>query len=260
MKKQAKDIERLVSLFNVYRAQYEAAPKRARLGEGYWTAAEQAKLMKEAQRLILSMRDEALKIIEVNGLAQMEEAIEKAGAELARFDIELGDLDKLLGTLDLKAIKDAQLSVEQFTAQMQEQTRKTIKRDLMVIHQKAAENGWSSGKAFRALRDEVMSQHPDFAFVDRAGRRWKPERYLRMVSRTLMAESQREAHETAYAEAGVDLVKVSIHGTKCEKCAPYEGEVLSLTGATKGYPTVSEARAEGLFHPNCKHRLLAHVA
>ncbi|KAB1443068.1 phage minor capsid protein [Pseudodesulfovibrio senegalensis] len=259
-KNKAEDIKRLVSLLHLYKAQYETTLRRARQDAKYWTATKQAELMKEVAKLILSMRDEALKVIKATGLAKMEEALETATSELAALDIELGDLDKLLGTLDFKAIKDAQLSVEQFTAQMQEQTRKTLKRDLMTIHQKATENGWSSGKAYRELRDTVMTNTPDFTFTDRAGRKWKPEGYLRMVSRTLMAQAQRESHEAAYTEAGVDLVKVSIHGTKCKKCNPWEGKVLSLTGATKGHATVDDARKAGLFHPNCKHRLLAHVA
>jgi len=50
-----------------------------------------------------------------------------------------------------------------------------------------------------------------------------------------------------------DLVKVSSHLGACEKCQPWEGEVLSLTGKTPGYPTLEEARDAGLFHPNCRH-------
>lgn len=32
-----------------------------------------------------------------------------------------------------------------------------------------------------------------------------------------------------------------------------DGKVLSLTGETPGYPTMDEAKAAGLFHPNCRH-------
>jgi len=35
--------------------------------------------------------------------------------------------------------------------------------------------------------------------------------------------------------------------------------VLSLTGRTPGYPTVDQARAAGLFHPNCRHSLGAYI-
>ena len=54
-------------------------------------------------------------------------------------------------------------------------------------------------------------------------------------------------------EQGHDLVKVSTHRGACEKCVPWQGKVLSITGKTSGYPTLEEAKAAGLFHPNCRH-------
>ena len=54
-----------------------------------------------------------------------------------------------------------------------------------------------------------------------------------------------------------ELVIVSshgqFHGGGCDLCKPFDGNVLSLTGATEGYTTPDEAEAEGLFHPNCRH-------
>lgn len=38
-------------------------------------------------------------------------------------------------------------------------------------------------------------------------------------------------------------------------CRPYENEVLSLTGRTKGYTTLAEAKANGLQHANCRHSI-----
>jgi len=52
-------------------------------------------------------------------------------------------------------------------------------------------------------------------------------------------------------EQGHDLVKVSTHRGACELCQPWQGKVLSITGKTKGYRTLEEAKAAGLFHPNC---------
>jgi len=55
-------------------------------------------------------------------------------------------------------------------------------------------------------------------------------------------------------ENDFDLVQVSAHGG-CDLCAPWEGAILSISGDTPGYPTVDEAEASGLFHPNCKHAI-----
>lgn len=52
-----------------------------------------------------------------------------------------------------------------------------------------------------------------------------------------------------------DLVQVSFTGTACPMCARWEHKILSAQGRTQGYPTVGDATADGLFHPNCFHRL-----
>jgi len=54
-------------------------------------------------------------------------------------------------------------------------------------------------------------------------------------------------------EQGHDLVKVSTHRGACELCQPWQGKILSITGKTKGYPTLEEAKAAKLFHPRCRH-------
>ena len=40
---------------------------------------------------------------------------------------------------------------------------------------------------------------------------------------------------------------------------PWEGKILSLTGKTPNFPTLEEARAAGLFHPNCRHAYGLHI-
>lgn len=255
-KTKAKDIESIGSIYALTIKRLQAAISQALLASN-WQA---AKLLQAARSILKQGRDEIIEVVRCNGHAEFQEELEAKFKALKATGFDFDEVSKVLSEVDVAAVLNAEDQVRRFFAQTIEPTRKLIQGITVKVRHKAAEEGWSSGKAFRALRDEVMGQRPDFTFVDRAGRQWAPEKYLKMVSRTLMAESQREAHEAAFAEAGVDLVKVSIHGTKCEKCAPFEGKVLSLTGVTKGYTTVAEARGEGLFHPNCKHRLLAHVA
>lgn len=54
---------------------------------------------------------------------------------------------------------------------------------------------------------------------------------------------------------GHDLVRISTHNTDCPLCKPWEGKILSLTGKTKGYPTLEQARVAGLFHEGCRHAM-----
>ncbi|MFJ3834452.1 phage minor capsid protein [Streptomyces sp. NPDC090054] len=120
-------------------------------------------------------------------------------------------------------------------------------------------------------------------FVDRSGRSWELASYAEMAVRSVTARAAIDGHIDAMAEVGQGLVIVSDAPLECPLCAPWEGEVLALTGqpgprtvrvehtiqptglraAFRPPTTVAvhlagslpEARAKGLFHPNCRHSL-----
>ncbi|MFE7273034.1 phage minor capsid protein [Streptomyces sp. NPDC057623] len=121
-------------------------------------------------------------------------------------------------------------------------------------------------------------------FVDRAGRSWDMASYAEMAVRSVTARAAVEGHIDALAEIGVGLVIVSDAPLECPLCAQWEGEVLTLSGPPgpqslrmehtiqpSGLVTPTrtlvvhvagslvEARAAGLFHPNCRHSLAAYL-
>ena len=97
-------------------------------------------------------------------------------------------------------------------------------------------------------------------YYNKAGdvvRHVKASTYAEMLARTLTANTYREAAQDSileqFGEFG-DLVEIlGRSAVDCSECKPYEGQILSLTGKTKGYTTIDEAKANGLFHPNCIH-------
>ncbi len=107
-------------------------------------------------------------------------------------------------------------------------------------------------------------------FTDRAGRRWRPDTYADMALRTSAFRAQTAGHQQRLRQRGFDLVVVSHHRNPSPQCQPFEGKILSLSGATpngeqrvdgvRGRTTVrvkaslDEARAKGFQHPNCRHR------
>lgn len=124
------------------------------------------------------------------------------------------------------------------------------------------------------------------AFRDKAGRQWDIASYAEMAVRSVTARAAIEGHVDALTEVGVGLVMVSDAPLECPLCRPWEGEVLALTGppgprtviaehATenagrflrrRGRPvpvhvvgSLTEARAAGLYHPNCRHSLSAYL-
>lgn len=96
------------------------------------------------------------------------------------------------------------------------------------------------------------------------GRRVNIASYAQMAVRTagkrayLMGEGERRK------ALGVPFVKISRHGTSCRLCKPFEGKVLiddvySGGKASDGkYTLLSQAMAQGLFHPNCRHGCSTH--
>ena len=97
------------------------------------------------------------------------------------------------------------------------------------------------------------------AFVDRSGREWNMGTYVEMLARTTVMKIHNEAVKSEFVAHGEDLVIISFHLPTCEMCKPWNGKIVSLTGATKDYPTMTEAEADGLFHPNCRHAFSLYI-
>lgn len=134
----------------------------------------------------------------------------------------------------------------------------------------------------RAL--DQFAQRGITGFVDSAGRSWDMASYAEMAVRSVTARAAIEGHIDALAEIGVGLVIVSDAPLECPLCRQWEGEILTL-GAQSGPHTIrtehaiqpeglfaptrtvavhvagslTEARAAGLFHPNCRHSLAAYL-
>ncbi len=105
-----------------------------------------------------------------------------------------------------------------------------------------------------------MEEQGISAFRDSLGRVWQMDRYAEMVVRTVTKEAGNSGLLTQLQLLGYDLVKMSSHRSPCPICAPLEGRVYSITGATEGYPRLDNAYGEyANIHPNCKHVLVPYI-
>lgn len=117
--------------------------------------------------------------------------------------------------------------------------------------------GKVAGRTLRDVKRNVIGVLADeglSALTDRSGRNWSLDRYSEMLIRTKAVEARNTGMMNRIVENDYDLVQVSSHGAT-DQCGKWEGEILSVTGRTKGYKTVQQARDDGLFHPNCKHAI-----
>lgn len=115
-------------------------------------------------------------------------------------------------------------------------------------------------------------------FVDKSGRRWDITAYTEMATRTAASRAYTDAHTEWLVANGQNLVYVTDVPGECEKCARWEGTLLRLrpapgaqtldvqrlsadkqvfTESVRVSGTLEAARAAGLLHPACRHRLIA---
>ena len=134
-----------------------------------------------------------------------------------------------------------------------------IYRELALENVRGTVVGYDTWKQTARRFREQLAERGVTGFKDRSGRMWNMRTYTEMVARTTTMQAHLEGTANRLVEQGHDLIKVSTHRGACPLCEPWQGKILSITGKTKGYPTLEEAKAAKLFHPNCRHAYSLHI-
>lgn len=107
-------------------------------------------------------------------------------------------------------------------------------------------------------------------YRDTAGRNWNLSSYVEMAARTAVQRAYNAAHQDRMTAVGIHYFTVPSDGHPCPLCRPWEGAILSAGRvgtvteraadsdrlvAFTVTATIEEARAAGLWHPNCRHVL-----
>lgn len=116
-------------------------------------------------------------------------------------------------------------------------------------------------EAVASTVDRLLTEGVD-RFQAGDGKRWHLDSYVRMAGRTMAQHTMIEGQLDGMVARGRDLGVVSDSVRECKKCRPWEGKLLSISGASVGQEvgglvvvgTIAEAIADGLLHPNCTHR------
>lgn len=214
-----------------------------------------AELQREVERL--GTESKALRT------SMLEQAWDGAEEEFAR---ELG--------LDIRSIPSSRLlgiaSIEnelndKFDALQSAILRQTDDQYRSIIGQVLAVQATGTITTKQALQQALN----DFAdrgisgFTDRAGRKWGMAEYSEMAVRTGMMNAAVQGYVMDAQEHGEYLVIVSDHADECPLCAQWERKVLAISPEGLSHPdcqgTLDQARAAGLFHPNCLHSVTVYV-
>lgn len=160
-----------------------------------------------------------------------------------------------------KLITDTQNDLLKATSNTKENVKKLIRSTVAeVMSQNASRNQKFTNleqKVKDNLRNNMLKERladSDVAIVDRIGRTWKLETYVKMVVRTKTSTAYFDGIREQAEKEGMDLAVINTHPDTKDACLNFQGMVISLNGVTPGYPTYQELKAsKKIFHPNCRH-------
>lgn len=113
----------------------------------------------------------------------------------------------------------------------------------------------------QAMAWRVFASQGVTGFVDRGGREWSMSAYVEMAVRTASTRAFNSSHLDRMQALGVEYFTIPETAHTCPKCFPWQGKVLTAVPienpAVPVAGTIADAVAAGLWHPNCKHPLLA---
>ncbi|NUJ19556.1 minor capsid protein [Bacillus glycinifermentans] len=191
----------------------------------------------------IAARQGVINTIIALGIAQ---TVEKAS--------QIASFSRLNKEMVAAAVADTQADLLAVTQNIDRKTKAAVRKavsDSMRYHMTRGENG---RRTIAADIRNTLQQSVRTGIIDAAGRRWRPEVYADMVTRTKMMETYREATTNEALRRNVYYAVISSHGAT-DACRNYEGKIMKLTDDAPGdYPTYDQLKASGqIWHPNCKH-------
>lgn len=136
---------------------------------------------------------------------------------------------------------------------LQEFDTEEIQDHLSWLGQQAVAKEESRKDLTGQIRASLASEIGADNLISINGKQWRADRYAEMAARTTMREAQTQATLELCREYDNDLVQWSDHGTNCNECKEFEGQVYSISGKNPNYPPLE---ATPPIHPNCEHSLL----
>ena len=233
-----------------------------------WQAREIAELERYARRNSLrygpefdrlnARMDEAVKAAYAQGYADEEARMLEAalqGADIAK-DPVLRLPEERMDAI-VRATHDDMMRAEYATLR---RSRDIYRKTIFDAQVYAASGATTYGKAIDMAVGDFLVKGID-GITYRNGSRHSIVEYSRMAVRTAAKRAALTAEGDARRDWGVHTVFVNHRADACPECMAWVGRVLVddvYGGGTaeeareSGYPLLSEAMAQGLFHPNCR--------
>jgi hypothetical protein len=125
-----------------------------------------------------------------------------------------------------------------------------IKRIVKVAKGTGIAESQSRTAVSRKILEHLRRKLSGGDFIEINGRHYNLRAYSELVARTRMREAQTEATKEMCAEFENDLVEIPPHDNPCEECAPYQGQVYSISGNHPKYELLPDGGPP--WHPHCE--------
>lgn len=201
-------------------------------------------IMKEiAEKAAVDWHKEALSDIEATGV--------KLPASVVKFDRA-----RLKRVWEIVSPDNTQNLAAVFTQKMAQDDIRKLRQSFMDTWRLGEVEGLTLTERHKLLQEKWDKQAGDLAgdrFIDSAGKQWSNAHYLDMLVRTTSARVARDSYFDTLATNGDDLVQIeNVDGEACPICQAWDGVILSISGASKDYPSYQQALSAGMFHPQCR--------
>lgn len=167
-------------------------------------------------------------------------------------------LDDIIGSINPSTV-DKKVAINARIGGMYDRDIQVLRKAVTQSIALGSVEGMTAQETAMDMMARVQADLKGFQFLDKAGRKWTADNYFGMLNRTLHATTARESYNAQATDAGFDLaiIEGGITAASLENpsdpCSRWAGKIISLTGATKGYPTYQDALNDGVWHPRCVH-------
>lgn len=227
-----------------------------------FSRANQMALLKSVAEILESLNEESAKWVEENIPKAARQGIANAILSLGVVDT-LAQAEKLVkfnrvnAQLVQAAVADTQTDLLAVTQNVERKVKATVRQVVAESMRSNLAKGVNGRRTMNAdtlvgLRKK-LGDSLNTGIIDAAGRRWKPETYVDMVTRTKMMRLTNEASMNEAVQRDAYYGVVSAHGAK-DGCGKWEGKIVKLVPEAPGdYTYIGDIPNRELFHPCCKH-------
>jgi hypothetical protein len=167
-------------------------------------------------------------------------------------------LQDIIGQINPSTV-DKQVAINSKIGGMYDRDIRIFRQTVSNVNAVGAVEGLTTAEMTAMMQKDIKGKAGNLQFIDRAGRTWSAETYFSMLNQTMHQAISRESYNATVTDAGYDLVVIGggVTGSSAkypsDPCDDWAGKVISLTGATSGFPTMQDAMDAGVFHPRCVH-------